>query len=207
MPSLALVVIALDEEEGLPLALASARGLADEVVVAVDSRTTDRTREVAGDARVVDLEFEDFAQMRNEALALATADWVLMLDADEILEGDPRPLLGRPAIWEFPRRHWLDFARTRPAPRDRDFPDRQARLFPNDPRVRFVRPVHEVATGLKRRRSREVTIHHLKDALRTPATLAARERLYARLLAQGLADGHRYREGKDYEAGGDLALH
>ena len=65
MPTLALAVIARDEERGLPLTIASVRALVDEVVVAVDRRTTDRTREVAGDACVLDVGFTDFAQMRN----------------------------------------------------------------------------------------------------------------------------------------------
>jgi glycosyltransferase involved in cell wall biosynthesis len=198
MPTLGLAVIARDEERGLPLALASAAAYVDEVVVAVDHRTADRTREVAAGARVIDVVFEDFAQMRNAALQAVRSDWVLMLDADEVIEGDPRPLLGRPAIWELPRRHWLDLARTRPAPDDAFFPDRQGRLFPNDPRVRFERPVHEVVKGLRRRRSTDVVLHHLKDALREPATLAARRRLYEDLVARGREAGHRFRRGKDF---------
>ena len=50
MPSLGLAIIARDEEAAVPLAIASARPYVDEVVVAVDSRTTDRTRQVAEDA-------------------------------------------------------------------------------------------------------------------------------------------------------------
>ncbi|MGQ0613215.1 MAG: glycosyltransferase [Planctomycetaceae bacterium] len=197
MPSLALVVIARDEEVGLPLTLASVQGVVDEVVVAVDSRTRDRTREVAGGARVFDVAFEDFAQMRNEALRGASADWVLMLDADEVLEGDPRPLLARSCIWEFPRRHWLDLERTRPAPDDRFYPDRQGRLFPNVPELRFERPVHELARGFQRRFSDSCVIHHQKEALRTPALLEERRRLYHGLVEKGRKEGFRFREGKD----------
>ena len=197
MPSLALAVIALDEERGLPRALASVSAVVDEVVVVIDSRTTDRTREVAGGARVVEVVFEDFAQMRNAALDAAGADWVLMLDADEILEGDPRPLMDKPAIWEFPRRHWKDLACTEPAADDRFYPDRQARLFPNDPRVRFERPVHEIVRGLRRRRTQDVVIHHFKEALRAPETLAARKRLYLDLVDRGRRAGFSFRKGKD----------
>jgi len=198
VPTLALAIIALDEERGLPLTLASARPYVDEVVVAVDSRTTDRTRDVAGDARVFDVEFRDFAQLRNAALDAVASDWVLMLDADEVLEGDPRPLLRTRAIWEFPRRHWADLARTIAADDDRFYPDRQGRLFPGDGSVRFERPVHEWAQGLRRRRTRDVVIHHFKEALRADSTLRARRRLYAELVEQGLRDGHRFRRGKDF---------
>ena len=41
MPSLALAMIALNEEQGLPLAVASVRSYVDEIVVGVDRRTTD----------------------------------------------------------------------------------------------------------------------------------------------------------------------
>jgi len=199
VPSLAVALIALNEERGLPLALASVRDIADELVVAVDSRTTDRTREVAAGARLVEVEFSDFAQIRNAALDAVTADWVLFLDADETLEGDPRPLLDRPAIWEFPRHHWCDLERTRPAADDRDYPDRQARLFPNDGSVRFFRPVHEVARGRRRRRAKDVCLHHFKEALRDAELLADRARLYDDLVRRGLEGGHRFRRGKDYE--------
>ena len=195
MPTLALVIIARDEEVGIPLTLASVAGLVDEVVVAVDSRTTDGTRDVAPGATVLDVTFRDFAQMRNTAIEAATADWILMLDGDEILEGDPRPLLERKAIWEFPRHHWRDLARTLPADDERFFPDRQGRLFPNEPGIRFERPVHEYPTGLRRRRTRDVLIHHLQVALRSPEVLAARKQLYRELIQRGRAEGHRYRAG------------
>jgi glycosyltransferase involved in cell wall biosynthesis len=201
VPTLTLCVVARDEEAGLPLALASARPYADEVLVAVDSRTRDRTREVAREAapeaRVVDVVFEDFAQMRNAALRLVRTDWVLMLDADEVLEGDPRPLLERRAIWEFPRRHWADLGRTVPSPDDRFYPDRQGRLFPNDPALHFERPVHEVARGFRRRFTDSVVIHHLKHALRSTETIEERRRLYLALVEKGRAAGFRFRTGKD----------
>lgn len=201
MPSLALAMIVLNEERGLPLTVASVRSFVDEIVVGVDRRTTDRTREAAEGAAVFDLDFVDFAQMRNEVVARVRSDWVLMLDADEILEGDPRPLLTRrrrPCIWEFPRRHWLDFDRTRPAPEDAWYPDRQARLFPADGTARFLRPVHEVVEGLKKRRSFDHVIHHFKHALRDETLIADRDRLYRSLVERGLATGHRFRKGKDY---------
>ncbi|MHC4134113.1 MAG: glycosyltransferase [Planctomycetota bacterium] len=201
MVSLALAMMALNEEHGLPLAVASVRSYVDEIVVGVDRRTTDGTREAVEEATVFDLDFVDFAQMRNDVLARVRSDWVLMLDADEILEGDPRPLLTRlprPCIWEFPRRHWLDFARTRTAPEDDLYPDRQARLFPNDGSVRFERPVHEVAEGLRKKRSFDQVIHHFKRAMRDDALIAERDRLYLSLVERGLAVGYRFRKGKDY---------
>lgn len=191
-PSLALVVIARDEEQGLPRLVASVKDYVDEIVIAVDSRTKDRTREVVPGAHVFDVEFEDFAQMRTAAVRPAKSDWILMLDGDETLEGDPRPLLSRHVIWRMPRRHWQDFDRNRPAPSDHEFPDLQARLFPNDGSVRFERPVHEMATGLDVKSAPYPLIHHFADALRTPELLAERQRLYAEMTERATREGHRF---------------
>ena len=83
--SLALCVIARDEEQFIGDCVASARPYVDEVVV-VDTGSTDRTREVARHhgARIVDFAWcDDFSAARNAAIDAATSDWILMLDADE----------------------------------------------------------------------------------------------------------------------------
>jgi (heptosyl)LPS beta-1,4-glucosyltransferase len=82
---LAVLVTARDEEEQLPQALATVAGWADEVVVVVDPRTVDRTRELALTARVRVLEhpFESSGAQCNWGLTQCTHDWVLVLDADE----------------------------------------------------------------------------------------------------------------------------
>jgi glycosyltransferase involved in cell wall biosynthesis len=72
-----------DEADRLPAALVSV-AWADEIVVA-DTGSTDRTREVAAahGARVVEIPWEGWVRSRNRALAEASHDWVLFLDADE----------------------------------------------------------------------------------------------------------------------------
>jgi (heptosyl)LPS beta-1,4-glucosyltransferase len=57
----------------------------DEIVVVVDSRSDDRTEEIARrhTDRVWVEEFQDFAQHKNNAIAKARGDWVLIVDADE----------------------------------------------------------------------------------------------------------------------------
>ena len=67
-----------------------------------------------------------------------------------------------------------------------------------DGSVRFERPVHEVAEGLKKQRTFDVVIHHYKYALRDEALIGERDRLYRDLVERGLAQGFRYRLGKDY---------
>lgn len=76
-------IIARDEEQRLPAALASV-AFCDDVVV-VDSGSRDRTMEVAraAGARVIEHPWRGFGTQRNVAIDAAAADWILEIDADE----------------------------------------------------------------------------------------------------------------------------
>jgi glycosyltransferase involved in cell wall biosynthesis len=84
--SLSVVIITLNEEANLRRTLASV-AWAEEIVI-VDSGSTDRTREVAEsyDAKFYVEPWKGFAAQKNSALAKATGDWILSLDADEEVE-------------------------------------------------------------------------------------------------------------------------
>ena len=84
---LSVAVIARDEERHIAVALQSAQPIAGELLVLLDTRTTDRTAEIARGcgARVVEAAFRSHAAQRNRALALCAGEWVLFLDADERL--------------------------------------------------------------------------------------------------------------------------
>jgi tetratricopeptide (TPR) repeat protein len=63
----------------------------DEIVV-YDTGSTDRTRDIAREhgARVIEGYWNDhFSDARNRSLAHCTGQWVLILDADEVISGDP----------------------------------------------------------------------------------------------------------------------
>lgn len=84
---LSVSMIVRDEEGLLPRCLESVRG-ADELVI-VDTGSTDRTKGIAAEfgARVFDFAWcDDFSKARNFSLELCTGDWVLVIDADEVLE-------------------------------------------------------------------------------------------------------------------------
>jgi tetratricopeptide (TPR) repeat protein len=98
--TVALCMIVKDEEAMLGRSLAAVAPWVDELIV-VDTGSTDRTVEIARShgARILHHEWQnDFATARNVSLDAATTDWVLILDADEVLvEGDGprlRELLG-----------------------------------------------------------------------------------------------------------------
>ena len=93
--TLSLCMIVRDEEGMLGRCLAAAAPAVDEIIV-VDTGSTDATVEIARSfgAKVIEQPWTgSFAEARNTSLAAATGDWIVYLDADEILaEGDAQRL-------------------------------------------------------------------------------------------------------------------
>ena len=93
-PRISVVVNTLNEEKNLPYALRSVRSWVDEIVV-VDMCSQDRTVAIAREygAKVYSHEPMGFVEpARAFAVAQAGGDWILMLDADELV---PFPLSRR----------------------------------------------------------------------------------------------------------------
>jgi len=83
--TLSVAMIAMNEEANLPRTLESVRW-ADEIIV-VDSGSIDRTVEIAQSfgAKTSYHDFGGHGEQKNVALDLCTSDWILLLDADEVL--------------------------------------------------------------------------------------------------------------------------
>lgn len=85
--SLSLCLIVKNEEENISRCLKSVKGLVDEIIV-VDTGSTDRTIELAYElgANVYSFEWiNDFSSARNYSFSKATKDYILWLDADDII--------------------------------------------------------------------------------------------------------------------------
>jgi Flp pilus assembly protein TadD len=88
MPTLSFIMIVKNEEHCLGECLGAIHGVADEIVV-VDTGSSDGTVAVAQEygAKVVEIPWDDdFAEARNRSIQEATGDWLLHLDADEIVD-------------------------------------------------------------------------------------------------------------------------
>jgi len=91
-PLLSACMIVRDEAEMLPQCLASLARLVDEIVI-YDTGSTDDTVALArrAGATVVEGHWDDdFARARNAALEACKGEWVLHVDADEVVECDKR---------------------------------------------------------------------------------------------------------------------
>jgi len=86
---LSVYIVTLNEEERLERTLLAASRVADEVLV-VDSGSTDRTEDIARrhGARFLFHSWKDISSQKRFAQNACTHDWVLSLDADEVLSED-----------------------------------------------------------------------------------------------------------------------
>lgn len=85
---ISLCMIVRDEEEVLERCLLSICGVVDEIII-VDTGSVDGTREIAEKFadKVLDFKWiDDFAAARNFSFAQATKDYIMWLDADDILQ-------------------------------------------------------------------------------------------------------------------------
>ena len=87
MPSISLCMITKTEEDYLENCLNSVKDIVDEIII-VDTGSKDKTIEIAKkfNAKIFHKPWNnDFSEARNESLKHATKDWILVLDADEII--------------------------------------------------------------------------------------------------------------------------
>ncbi|NLO21634.1 MAG: glycosyltransferase [Syntrophomonadaceae bacterium] len=93
--TISLCMIVKNEEEVLARCLDSIEDVVDEIVI-VDTGSTDRTKEIAHQYtnRVYDFTWiDDFAAARNFAFQQATMDYILWLDADDVVFPEDRKKL------------------------------------------------------------------------------------------------------------------
>jgi len=86
MKKLSITIITLNEADRLGRVLEAARGVADEIVV-VDNDSTDETIKIAkaGGATIFNNTFAGYGQQKRFAEDRASHNWILNLDADEVV--------------------------------------------------------------------------------------------------------------------------
>jgi len=163
--AVSLCMITKNEEKYLARCLASARAIVDEMIV-VDTGSTDQTKDIATvfGAKVFDFDWsDDFSAARNFSISKATGEWILILDADEVISaGDHdrfrkiiRTPTSNPVAFSIVTRNYTMQANTIGWTANDDsygeeqagagwIPSQKVRLFKNDTRIRFEYPVHEM---------------------------------------------------------------
>jgi glycosyltransferase involved in cell wall biosynthesis len=162
-PKISLCLIMCDEEKALARCLKNAAGAFDELVI-VDTGSRDQSVAVAAAHGAIIVHHawqDDFSAARNAGLELATGDWILILDPDEVLS--PRDvaalrkltLTGDADAFQIPTRNYTNNSYLVGfVPNPRDYPEGEGfrgfvestkvRLFRNHLGLRFVGVIHEL---------------------------------------------------------------
>ena len=138
---LSFCIIVRDEEERLPRCLESVRTVVDEMIV-LDTGSRDRTPQIAQSFNAQVHHFEwcnDFSAARNEALKYVSGDWILVLDADEVLVPDVVPTLKQAIQSE--QHLVINLVRQEIGAAQSPY-SLLSRLFRRHPEIWFTRPYH-----------------------------------------------------------------
>jgi glycosyltransferase involved in cell wall biosynthesis len=143
MPKISAVIITFNEEQYIGQCINSLQDIADEIVV-VDSFSTDKTEAICAShgVKFIRHAFESYVDQKNFALTHASNDYILSLDADEVLSDElKKSILG---VKDGPKHDGYYFNRLNNycgkwIKHSRLYPDRHLRLF-NRTRGRWVGP-------------------------------------------------------------------
>jgi GT2 family glycosyltransferase/ADP-heptose:LPS heptosyltransferase/Tfp pilus assembly protein PilF len=171
--TISLCMIVKDEEGHLARCLHSVKTISDEMII-IDTGSADRTKNIAAafGAKVFDFPWEeDFSAARNFSLSKAKGEWILVLDADEVISPkDSTSLLDlvrkeriKKTAYSFVTRNYtnkmdvVEWISNDGIYSEESgmgwFPSEKVRLFPNGRQVIFENPVHEfVEPSLKQKK-------------------------------------------------------
>lgn len=94
MVGISLCMIVKNEEDVIGRCLETVGDLVDEIII-VDTGSTDRTKEIASNytAKIYDFKWiDDFSAARNYSFSLASCDYCMWLDADDVMTEENREL-------------------------------------------------------------------------------------------------------------------
>ena len=135
MEKLSIVIITHNEEKNIRACLDAVQGLSDDIVI-VDSFSTDKTPEICRSYPQVNFishNWEGYSAQKNYANSLAKHDYILSLDADEVISDELRKSIEAiekfEAVYEFSRLtnycgSWVHHCGW--------YPDAKIRIFPRE---------------------------------------------------------------------------
>ncbi len=159
-------MIVKNEAAVLGRCLASIKPAADEIIV-VDTGSDDATIAVAEGftTHVVRSDWKnDFSYSRNLSIRDASSEWILWLDADDVVPANSLPIISDLKKKQSDKVFGFVIRNEKPGATGTEFI--QARMFPNRPEIFFERRIHEqmmpsaLRQGLKLIETNAVIEHH-----------------------------------------------
>ncbi len=192
MNNLSACLIVKNEESVLPRCLESIRTFVDEIVL-VDTGSNDRTIEIAHSygAQVYHFPWiDDFSAARNESLRYAHGEWILYIDADEVIDAANaakiRQVITREDIMAVTVRQCI--------PQQADniatsYYSEYCRIFRRHPNIRFEGAIHEqILPSIERLEGMvlrsDIVVHHWAYAIDAVKKQKRAERNLRCLLAE-----------------------
>jgi len=195
---LSAVIISKNEEHNIKNCVDHLIEWVDEIVI-FDSFSTDRTTAVleeygSAKIKISRIEWQGFARTKNLAIEAASGDWILSIDADEIvtteLRDEIRPMVGNAEHDGYLVPRLLYFC-NHPVRYGGSYPDHQLRLFRKNAGRFEETPVHEyVKLSSKPGRLKNHMLHY---SYRTMFDYWARLNRYTELDAE-----KKFKQGKRF---------
>lgn len=186
------VILTCNEREAIERCVASIHPMVDDIVVGIDRKTIDGTKQwlQQHDIRHVRFDFSDFSTVRNLVLCQVETPWTFVIDSDETVTCSNVDILrqlsdrgereGIDAFF-FARRHWYTLAL------DKEwiypYPDYHTRLFRSN--VRYEGKVHEGPRGINKHiLSGDLIVEHFNQYYKTAQQREETHSLYVRLAGE-----------------------
>lgn len=204
MSKWSLCMIVKDEETVLRRCLESTGSLFDEIIIA-DTGSSDLTKEIARlfTDRIFDCDWQDdFAAARNFAFAKATGDYIMWLDADDVIpSGTLKALEEKKADTNGADVIMLPYETAFDEDGKATFSFYRERIIKRSPQCVWVGAVHEVIVPFGNITKLNAPIKHLKEK---GYDGARNLRIYEKLLSRGekLDARHMYYYGRELLANG-----
>jgi glycosyltransferase involved in cell wall biosynthesis len=190
--TISVYIIAYNEAEKIKDCINSVLW-ADEIIL-VDSHSADGTSEIAKElgAKVVNVEFNGYGELRNEAISFCKCDWILSIDSDERCTEEAMTeiielTVNAPFdIYRIPRKNffmgkWIKYSGWYPN-------YRQPQLFRNGAMSYTNDPVHEGFISHSEKKIGKINHHIWQFPFKNTEEVISKTNRYSTLGAQKLKD-------------------
>lgn len=161
---ISVCMIVKNEEDVLSRCLDCVRQFADEIII-VDTGSSDKTKDIASmyTDKVFDYQWcDDFSKARNYAFSKATSDYVMWLDADDVLEYSEIEKINQLKLNMVADTYMLKYATSFDEMGKPIFVYERERIFKNDKRAFWNGFVHEAITPFGKIEHLDIIIQHRK---------------------------------------------
>ena len=167
MISISLCMIVKDEEKVLARCLESAKDIVDEIII-VDTGSKDKTKNIASKYtdKVYDFKWvDDFSKARNYSFSKATKEYILWLDADDVIlkEDKKKFLLLKNSLDKKIDIVMMKYNLSYDKEGKATFSYNRERLIKNNKGYKWVSPVHEVILPSGNIIFSDIAISHKKE--------------------------------------------